>query len=99
VGSSHLSGSSDGQLIATQKIEELRKDLGKKILEKEEALAQLQSLRPVRTHNIACSRWCNIHQDSFDTHEFLRGGLGEVPPKPNPVSMVHQERRRFVEVS
>jgi len=38
-------------------------------------------------------------QGTFDIREFLRGGLGELPPRPNPVTMTYEEQLQFVAVS
>ena len=60
MGPSHLQLYRGGQLIPMQEIEKLRKDLKEKAREKEEALAQLQSQRPVCAHDTPHSPWRNI---------------------------------------
>ena len=49
------SGYPGGRLIAMKEVEDLRKDLWEKTREKEEALVQLESHRPVRACNFTRS--------------------------------------------
>ena len=76
--------------------EKLRRDLEGKTREKEEVLVQLEAQQPVGAHGIDFVHPLIFSEckDKFDVCEFLLGGLGELPSRPNPRASTSQEVRQ-----
>ena len=76
-------------------IDEPRPDLKGVARGKEEALVRLELQQPVRARDMTYPQRHNTidQKDSFEVHKFFRGGLGELPCRPEPTAVILEAQR------